>query len=578
MLRGVYFALTVAAVVNGTGGAAFPADTIYMGGDILTMAGPEPEYVEALVVDDGKISFVGPLTKAMALQTPDTRIVDLAGRTMLPGFIDGHGHMIYYGKNMIDADLVGVKSIPELIERMKVHAAQTGPDDWIVGFGYLVPMLEEYRHVTAAELDQISSDRPIMIVDSSGHNGAANSAMFRLLGLGPDTPDPEGGSFARNADGSLAGPLEEAALFFVREQRPAFTGELANQVVMRSAALWARYGQTTAQECGVGIGKDDIDIIRNAIDKELLSIDLYLCAKDAALDDVLAASYAVASDYQLDNEDAARELLAARPDLDKRYVNRVRLGGVKLWLDGSVPTGWFSEPFDHNPPGKEGEYTGVPQLSDEVVNAVFDEYWTSNLQINLHMMGDGAAEQALRAIERAIEIHGTADHRPVFVHNTYMRPDQIARARTVGAVPTYTTSSIGKVGDEALLYWGPERTQNAMPMNTLEAQGIRFSLNHDAPITPMPDVMFLVDAAVNRTTAKGVVIGEKVSPYLALRAVTAYAAYQIKEEATKGTLEVGKLADLIILERNPLTSEPTSLRNIRVDETIKEGMTIYTRE
>jgi hypothetical protein len=577
MLRGI-FALTAAVVVNGTGGAAFAADTIYMGGNILTMAGPEPEYVEALVVDGGKISFVGSLTEAMALQTPDTRIVDLAGRTMLPGFIDGHGHMIYYGKNMIDADLVGVKNIPELIERMKVHAAQTGPDDWIVGFGYLVPTLEEYRHPTAAELDQISSDRPIMIVDSSGHNGAANSAMFRLLGLGPDTPDPEGGSFARNADGSLAGPLEEAALFHVREQRPAFTGELADQVVMRSAALWARYGQTTAQECGVGIGKDDIDIIRNAIDKELLSIDLYLCAKDAALDDVLAASYAVASDYQLDNEDAARELLAARPDLDKRYVNRVRLGGVKLWLDGSVPTGWFSEPFDHNPPGKEGEYTGVPQLPDEVVNAVFDEYWTSNLQINLHMMGDGAAEQALRAIERAIETHGASDHRPVFVHNTYMRPDQIARARTVGAVPTYTTSSIGKVGDEALLYWGPERTQKAMPMNTLEAQGIRFSLNHDAPITPMPDVMFLVDAAVNRTTAKGVVIGETVTPYLALRAVTAYAAYQIKEEATKGTLEVGKLADLVILERNPLTAEPTSLRDIRVDETIKEGRTIYTRE
>ncbi len=436
MLRGI-FALTAAVVVNGTGGAAFAADTIYMSGDILTMAGPEPEYVEALVVDGGKISFVGSLTEAMALQTPDTRIVDLAGRTMLPGFIDGHGHMIYYGKNMIDADLVGVKNIPELIERMKVHAAQTGPNDWIVGFGYLVPTLEEYRHPTAAELDQISSDRPIMIVDSSGHNGAANSAMFGLLGLGPDTPDPEGGSFARNADGSLAGSLEEAALFHVREQRPAFTGELADQVVMRSAALWARYGQTTAQECGVGIGKDDIDIIRNAIDKELLSIDLYLCAKDAALDDVLAASYAVASDYQLDNEDAARELLAARPDLDKRYVNRVRLGGVKLWLDGSVPTGWFSEPFDHNPHGKEGEYTGVPQLPDEVVNAVFDEYWTSNLQINLHMMGDGAAEQALRAIERAIETHGATDHRPVFVHNTYMRPDQIARARTVGAVPTY---------------------------------------------------------------------------------------------------------------------------------------------
>ena len=560
--------------------SASVAPVIYSGGPILTMAGPEPAYVEALVVIAGKIAHAGTLDEALKLQTAGTRLVDLQGHTLLPGFIDGHGHMIYHGKNMIDADLVGVTDIAEIVARMAVQADRMGPQDWIVGFGYRVPSLAQNRHPTTAELDQISPDRPIMVVDGSGHNGAANSALLRLLGLDQDTPDPEGGSFGRNPDGTLAGPLEETALFFVREQRPGFTGKLADDAAINGSRIWASYGQTTAQEAGVGLGKDDIDIIRNAIDKQLLPIDLYLCAKDSSVSDALAAAYATSSEYTADATGAVEKLLAVRPDLDDRYINRVRLGGIKLWLDGSVPTTWMSEMYEHNPPDKEGEYSGFGQVSDEFVNGFFDRYWTSNLQINMHMNGDAAAEQALRAIERAAETQGMADHRPVFIHNTYMRPDQIERAAKVGAFPTYTTGSLPLGGDSAIYYWGRDRVDASMPMNTLERAGIRFSLNHDAPVLPLPDVMAIVDAAVNRTTASGIVVGpdERASPYLALRAVTAYAAYQIKEEATKGTLEVGKLADLVILESNPLTVDPVTIKDIKVLETIKEGKTIYLRD
>ena len=557
-----------------------PADAIYFNGDILTMATKDPSYVEALAVEDGKIAFAGTRDEAMALKGDATKLVDLHGHTLLPGFIDGHGHMIYYGKNMVDADLVGVTSIPELIGRMKQQAAKTAPGDWIVGFGYSVPLLKENRHPTSAELNEVSADRPIMVVDSSGHNGAGNSGVFTLLGLDAATKNPAGGSYARNPDGSLAGPLEETALFAVRESRPPFTGKLADEVAINGSRMWASYGQTTAQECGVGLGKDDIEIIRSAIDKKLLPIDLYLCAKDSTVSDVLAAAYATASEYQTDDEGAAGKLLAARPDLDKRYINRVRLGGIKLWLDGSIPTAWFSEAYAHNPPDKQGVYRGFPQVSDDYVNGVFDRFWKTGLQINMHMNGDAAAEQALQAVERAEKLQGPSDARPVFIHATYMRPDQIARMKKLGAIPTFTTGSLIAAGDAAVHYWGEDRAAASMPMNTLEKMGVPFSLNHDAPILPKPDVLALVDAAVNRTTGSGKVVGpdERISPYVALRAVTAYPAFQIREEKAKGTLEQGKLADLVILEQNPLKVEPKTIKDIRVMETIKEGETVFERK
>lgn len=568
---------TSALAAQAAGGKA---DAIYVNGDILTMATKDPSYAEALAVEDGKIAFVGPKDEALKLKGDATKVIDLQGHTLLPGFIDGHGHMIYYGKNMVDGDLVGVTSIPELIERMKAQAAKMGPDDWVVGFGYSVPMLKENRHPTAAELDAVSPGRPIMVVDSSGHNGAANSGMFRLLHLDAATKDPEGGSYARKPDGTLAGPLEEQALFAVREQRPSFTGKLADDVAINGSSKWASYGQTTAQECGVGLGKDDIDIIRNAIDKQLLTIDLYLCAKDSSVSDVLAASYAVASEYSLDDEGAAAKLMALRPDLDKRYINRVRMGGIKLWLDGSIPTAWFSEAYAHNPPDKEGDYRGFQQVPDDYINGVFDKFWKTGIQINMHMNGDAAAEQALKAIERAEALYGPSDNRPVFVHATYMRPDQIERMKKVGAVPTFTTGSLAGGGDVAVHYWGKDRADASIPLNTLEEMGVKFSLNHDAPILPLPDVMSLVDAAVNRTSRSGQVIGpeQRATPYLALKGVTTYAAYQIKEETTKGTLEPGKLADLVILEQNPLKVEPKVIKDIKVLETIKEGKTVYERK
>jgi predicted amidohydrolase YtcJ len=577
------FCLVVAAIpAVAQEPASAPSDsaTVYFGGDILTMRGSAPEYVESLAVKNGKILFAGNLVEAEKLAGPNSNRIDLGGKTLLPGFIDTHGHFVYFGKNLVDANLFGSADIAELVARMKKQVERTPADAWIVGFGYQARTMKEGRPPTSEELDLVSADRPVMVVDSSGHLGAANAAAFKAAGISADTPDPTGGMFARKADGkSLLGPMEETALNAVRAKRPPFTGELAALAITGAADVWASYGQTTAMEAGLGLGNDDIGIVLNAIDKKLLKIDLYLAAKDSALDDTIAAAYTVGSQYNQQPSRVVEKLRAARPDLDDRYVNRVRLGGVKFWLDGSIDTAWFTQPYTENPGGKTGAFSGYRQIPDEVLDDIFDKYWPSELQIHMHMNGDAAADQALSAIAKAVKKHGMRDHRPVFVHATWLRPDQISLMKEYGAIPTFLTAGITTGGDAVVRLWGPERSAGAMAARTFLRANLPFTFSHDAPVSPTPSILDLVDAGVNRLSGSGKVVGpdERVSPYDALRAVTATAAYQLKEEKNKGTLEAGKLADLVILDKNPLKVEPTTIKKILVLETIKEGKTVFER-
>ena len=561
---------------------AQPADAIYSGGPILTMRGSSPEYAETLAVKDGKILAVGSKADVAGHSGPTTRQVDLAGHTLLPGFIDTHGHMVYLGKNLVDADLFGSKDIPDLVARMMAHVEKVPAGGWIVGFGYQAKQLAEKRTPSREELDQISTDVPVMIVDSSGHAGAGNSKLFEVAGINADSPDPAGGLFARGPGGkTLLGPMEETALNAVRIKRPPFTGKLAADAITGAAKRWASYGQTTAMEAGLGLGSDDVGIVLQTIQENLLPIDLYIAAKDSTVDDALAAAYRVGEAVKAADGtgDVTTRLLAARPDLDRRYVNRVRLGGVKFWLDGSLDTAWMNEPYATNPPGKTGEYRAYRQIPDEVLEAAFDRFWPTDFQIHMHMNGDAAADQALEAIEKAVAKHGMHDHRPVFVHASFLRDDQIKKLKKYGAVPSFLTSGLLPGGDAVVRMWGEDRAGQSMAARTMLEEGIPFTFSHDAPVSPEPWILTLVECGVNRQTPSGRVIGpdQRIPPYAALRAVTAMAAWEIKEEKAKGTLEPGKLADLVILEKNPLDVPSDTIGDIAVLETIKEGKTIWRR-
>jgi predicted amidohydrolase YtcJ len=551
--------------------------TVYFNGDIITMEGDSAVYAEALVEKGGKILFVG--DKASAIKEAGSKViqVDLAGKTLLPGFIDTHGHMVYFGKNLMDQSLTGVKDIPEIIQRMQSHIAQIPGDGWIVGMGYAPLKMKELRHPTADELDKISMDRPVLVVHSSGHGGSMNHALMKLLHIDEKIVDPAGGEYVREKGSKMpAGPMEETALIDVRNQRPAFTGEAADKVIKEASRIWASNGQTTAMECGLGLGADDISIVENAIEKKILPIDLVVFSKESATDDVVNAAYGVGESYSSTATGNAKKLLSDRVDLDKRYINRVRLGGIKFWLDGNPALAWMSEAFNTPPPGREPGFKGYGQIPDSVIFSFFDKYWKTNMQINMHVMGDEAIEQALRAIEAAIKKHGMSDHRPVLVHCAYARPGQIARMKAVGAIPSFLSISLYAQGDDIEKLWGTKRASNGMAMQSMLKAGVPFTLSHDAPVTP-PMIMPLISAAVNRISSSGKLIGadQRVSPYQALQAVTSAAAYQIKEEKNKGTLQVGKVADFVMLDQNPMKVLPATLAEIKVVETIKEGKSIF---
>jgi predicted amidohydrolase YtcJ len=191
------FAAPLTLSGGGSPPAASPAATLYSGGDILTMAGPKPSYAEALVEKGGRILYVGPLAGAIKAAGADARQVNLAGRTLLPGFIDAHGHLVLASHTLLNADLIGVKSIPELLGRMKAHAATLPEGVMVEGMGYRAEQLAENRHPSKEELDTVSASRPVFVQDGSGHQGSINSVLLKQMGWSSSSKDPAGGVISR---------------------------------------------------------------------------------------------------------------------------------------------------------------------------------------------------------------------------------------------------------------------------------------------------------------------------------------------------------------------------------------------
>jgi predicted amidohydrolase YtcJ len=556
-------------------------DAIYSGGDILTMAGATPQYAEALAIGGGRILAVGSRAEVMKLAGPDTKQFNLQGQTLMPGFIDAHGHLVYATHSMLDADLAGVKNIPELLERLKKHAAETPEGQRVVGMGYRAEQMAENRHPTAAELDTVSTRRPIGISDGSGHHGVMNTALMNELKLGANTPDPEGGFYSRKpGTKELSGHAAESAWMSVLATRAPLTAEQTRKGVGRAVALWTENGMTTAAELGLGLSGDDIPIARTIVNEQLLPIDLVVFAKAASADRIIDAAYQIVQDRSQPNADTASELLAVRPDLDKRYINRVRLAGVKFWLDGSIDTMFMSQPFTTNPPGvTTANYKGMRVDPQEQLEAALDKHWKAGRQIAAHAIGDEANEQFLLALEGVIRKKGMSDERPIFQHAQFLRPDQLTRIRAVGGTPSFTAGGLFPMGDYISGLVGPERVNWVGAAASAQKLGVNWTLNTDWPAGVSPSLLFAAWNVVNRTTKSGKVFvpAERVSAYDAMKSITINAAFQYKEEQSKGTLEAGKLADMVILDRNPVKVDPMAIKDIKVMQTIKEGSAVYTR-
>ncbi|WP_219895247.1 amidohydrolase [Aquisediminimonas profunda] len=532
-----------------------PMATVWQGGPIITMAGEQPELVEAIAVRDGRIIAVGSLKTVQAAAGRRAAKVDLKGRTLLPGFIDAHGHVSSVGQAAGLARLapppVGkVDSIAALQDVLRADSPPPGMPI-IVGNGYDDSQLAERRHPTRHDLDAVFADKPVLIVHASGHFAVFNSAMLKLAGIGPDTPDPQGGVIRREADGKTPdGVLEETAFFNVAAK--IIPPSLDNGVMSLVAGekIYAANGITTAQDGRV-------------------MPEAWPALAEAARRGVLPIDTVALISFEREWPADVRALIG------KSYDHRVRIGGIKLTIDGSPQgrTAWLHDPVPVPPPGKDAGYRGYAAIDLGLFNAKLAEAAVNGWQVFVHVNGD----EAMQALIDGVAKNGLTGKRTIAIHSQVVRREQLDDMKKLDIQPSFFASHTWYWGDwHRDVALGPMRADFISPQASAWAVGLRPTAHNDSPVVP-PDMMRLIWSSVNRRTQSGDILGpmERISPYRALQQVTINAAWQIHEDGDKGSLAAGKRADLVVLDANPLASDPTRLFEIKVVATIKDGRTIF---
>lgn len=547
-------------------------DAIYYGGPILTMEDAEP-IVEAVVVKAGKIVFTGKKVDANKFVDDKTKNIDLKGKTLLPGFIDAHGHLTSRAGMMQAVDLSPtpygtVNSVPDLQETIRryIKNDKIPPTQPIMGNGYDDAIMIEHRHPTRDELDAISKTNPIIVIHASGHSSVANSAMLKLVGINENTKEPEGGHFGRDPKTkALNGKLEEnasfGALITLMKKMPVSKSDGESQAIkdlMKAQEEWLSYGQTTI--CDGRTMGTSVSLLKEVAAKKLFKADVV---------------------YFPDYEQFKSQLDKFKPEYMK-YNNRLKLGGFKFSDDGSpqAKTAWLTKPYFVPPAGKGPDYKGFPIFTDEVLYNDLKTIFQNNITAQLHVNGDAAIDQAIRVIKK-LKDEGIykPELRATLIHVQNSRPDHIQKIKDLGVIPSYFSTHAYLWGDwHYSSVFGPDRAVYISPASSALKAGILFTMHHDSPVTP-PDLLTAVYAAVNRKTRSGMILGpdERIKPLDALKAITINAAFQYHEEATKGSLKAGKLADMVILDQDPTTIDPEKIRDIKVLETIKEGNIVYQR-
>jgi predicted amidohydrolase YtcJ len=541
---------------------------LYHNGDIVTMEGDSAVYVETLVVRDGKILFAGRKDEALKQAGADHTEVDLQGRFMAPGFIDAHGHAYGAGFQKMAANILPppdgtVTDIESLITTLKQWYADLGKTGKspkvIVGFGYDDSQLKEKRHPVADDLDKVSNTLPVILVHQSGHLQALNHVALAAVGLDASTADPQGGVIRREKDGKTPnGVLEETAGVMVMFKLfSKFDSSMSANMVKAGVQAYKEFGFTTVQE-----GAATPSMVQ-AYEDMARAGDLYV---DVAAYPVLLAS---------------RELMEKQGTSDS-YSGHFRIAGIKITQDGSPQgkTAYLSHPYKVPPPGQPKTYRGYPGMPRQSqLDSLVDYAFSKNWQVLMHCNGDAAGDMMIQSVRYASTKLGMADRRPVMIHAQTARYDQLDSMKQLGIIPSFFSMHTFYWGDwhrdETL---GQERAFRISPAQTAYRKGLIFTEHHDAPVG-LPSSIMILHTAVNRTSRTNSVIGEaeKLTPYQALLSLTRYSAYQYFEEKNKGTLTAGKLADLVILDRNPMKVDPKDIIRIHVMETIKEGRTVFKR-
>lgn len=542
--------------------AAQTADTIFHNGTIITIDDNQPE-AEAVAIKEGKIIAVGTREEVLKTAGANTQKIDLSGKTLLPGFFDSHGHAWMIGFQSLTANLLPPpdgrgKDIASLIKLLQSWAAANKKSvkqlGWIVGFGYDNSQLAEQRHPTRQDLDKVSTEIPILIVHQSGHIGVANSRALEIAGISADTENPKGGVFQREADGKTPNGVAEEYAFFqlIGAFGKALNKDVNDLFAVEGTKLLASYGYTTAQEGRAT--QASLNSLKRVAENGALKIDVVVYPDILEIEDIHPT---------------------------REYRHRLRVGGAKLTIDGSPQgkTAWLSKPYFKPPAGQKADYRGYASISEQQAMDAVAKAYAHDWQIITHANGDAAIDLLIKAVKAAEAKYPKVKNRPVLIHGQTLRRDQVDEIKALGIFPSLFPMHTFYWGDyhrDSVL--GPERAENISPTGWVLEQKMMFGTHHDAPVA-LPDSMRVLSATVTRRTRSGKILGaqHRVPVATALKAMTLWPAWQHFEEERKGSIEVGKLADLIILSENPLEVAEDKLDDLKVLETFKEGVSVYKR-
>lgn len=528
---------------------------LFYGGDIVTME-YEDDIIEAVYVENGRIKKVGYLKDFNDLfENPNIEKVHLNGNTLLPGFIDPHSHLSMIGPMSVFADLSNCNNFNDIIQTLKGYIRENGfgVDDIVFGFGYDHNFLIENSHPTKDILNEVSSEIPIFISHASGHIGCANSAAMDFAKIDSSTPNVKGGHIGRVENTNEPnGYFEEESMMSL--QKIIFSNLEIDYVSLTKVGqeTYIKNGITTAQDGATS--KDNINLFKHLAEQNELLIDV------------------VTYPQIMDNPEDMQE----NQKYAKKYHNRLKINGYKLFLDGSpqAKTAWLTEPYSG-----EKVYRGYPQYNDEQVKQYVQKAIDDNVQLLTHCNGDAASDQLLKQYALALDESKNPSKqqlRPVMIHCQTVRNDQLDKMKEIGMIPSIFVDHTYYWGDVHLKNLGETRGNRISPAKSAFDRGLIVNFHQDAPVVK-PNMLHTIWCAVNRITRNGVQIGkdECVSVYDALQAVTINAAYAYFEENSKGSIKVGKIADFVILNDNPLKVNKMNLKDIQVVETLKEGISIF---
>ncbi len=523
-----------------------PSLVLYRG-TIVTMDPAKPR-AQAVAIFGDRFAAVGSTQEILGFAGPSTRRIDLAGRIVVPGFIDAHSHPASSGLQHlthIDCDL---RSIADIVQAVKQRASKTPQGEWVLGFKYDDTKTREGRPLTRADLDQAAPNHPVLIHHRGGHTAYLNSIAFARADITEKTKDPQGGKIDRDASGRPSGRLAESAVdLATRHIKEDDSPNRRREGVKFISAALAKAGITSVHDASASI--PDWRAYQDALAAGNLATRVYALVYGGEIDAMIGAGLRQGSGNEW-----------------------VRLGGMKLVCDGSISerTARLAQPYV----GRPDDY-GILVNTAEQLWPWVEKAHRANLQIGIHANGDVAIDIVLGLYERLQREFTRPDPRFRIEHCTVVTPELVSRIKALGVIPTPFSTYVYWHGEKMKEY-GADRLERMFALRSFLDAGVRPTFASDYPPGPFEPMMGL-QSMVGRADIKGAVWGgsQKVTVDEAIRIATLHGAYASFEEKTKGSIEVGKLADLVVLGRDPYREPVTSLVSIPIERTMVGGRFVY---